>query len=267
MNKIILSRKGFDNTAGGRPSFIYGDRLISIPIPRVESDIYYRDLHFDEETSLLSVMKDVGIKQFTECHPDPDLLKGLRKERHKHWMPSFGQAGPSETILHEHGVGTGDIFLFYGWFKELIYNNGFQYTRGRNIDKHIIYAYLKVDEVFDVNDPSIEIPEYLHDHPHVIQCEEYSSVRNRIYVGKKGGVFKYHRNLVLTKDGETRSRWELPGFFVGEKFKASVKHQKLKNGNYKFTFKGKNQQELLISSSPEILKWANDIIKVNALQK
>lgn len=48
--KLILSRKGFDSSAGGKPSFIYGDRLISLPIPEENnSGISYDQLRFDDQ--------------------------------------------------------------------------------------------------------------------------------------------------------------------------------------------------------------------------
>lgn len=43
--KIILSRKGFDSASGGCPSFIIGDKLISLPIPDEHTDLEYNNVN------------------------------------------------------------------------------------------------------------------------------------------------------------------------------------------------------------------------------
>lgn len=46
--KLILSRKGFDSSAGGVPSPILPDgRLLALPIPDAASTIRYADISFD----------------------------------------------------------------------------------------------------------------------------------------------------------------------------------------------------------------------------
>ena len=44
MMKIILSRKGFDSASGGCPSFIIGDKLISLPIPDEHTNLEYNNV-------------------------------------------------------------------------------------------------------------------------------------------------------------------------------------------------------------------------------
>jgi hypothetical protein len=123
-----------------------------------------------------------------------------------------------------------------------------------------------VGEVLDLGDLNVEIHDYLGRHPHVIQREKYKG-SNRIYIGKHAGVFLFDESLVLTKEKETRSRWELPGFFADEDFKAGVTREKLINGNVKLTFRGRNEQELLITSTPEVVAWAENLIQANKIQK
>ena len=50
MKRLILSRKGFDSSAGGGPSPILNDgRIFSLPIPQKEKSPHrYLDLKFDE---------------------------------------------------------------------------------------------------------------------------------------------------------------------------------------------------------------------------
>ncbi len=42
--KIILSRKGFDSASSGCPSFIIGDKLISLPIPDEHTNLEYNNV-------------------------------------------------------------------------------------------------------------------------------------------------------------------------------------------------------------------------------
>jgi hypothetical protein len=42
--KIILSRKGFDSASGGCPSFIIGNKLVSLSIPDEHTKLKYNDV-------------------------------------------------------------------------------------------------------------------------------------------------------------------------------------------------------------------------------
>lgn len=210
-------------------------------------------------------MKGVGIKQFTECHLDPDLNYWARTGRMENWKAAFGQAGSSESRLQNEDVGQGDLFLFFGWFRPIIKMNGkYSYIKVAR-DQHIIYGFLKIEEVFDMNDPTTKIPNYLSQHPHVVQRAEYAHTKNRIYVGQ-GGTFYFNQSLVLTREGESKQKWQLPSFFGREPFKAKVDLGLLPDGNLSINFTGRTQQELLVSSNPDVIKWAEDIILENRIQ-
>ena len=47
------------------------------------------------------------IRPTDTCHNDPNLLTG-----------QFGQVGAAQTHLENNKVGIGDLFLFWGWFRE-----------------------------------------------------------------------------------------------------------------------------------------------------
>ncbi|SDI63723.1 hypothetical protein [Natribacillus halophilus] len=81
--KVILSRKGFDGSAGGKPSPILDNKFVSLPIPRAESGIFYKDLSLSSEGNYLKIMKYLGIKMFSEANLDPDLQRSLLEERHE----------------------------------------------------------------------------------------------------------------------------------------------------------------------------------------
>jgi len=204
-------------------------------------------------------MNEVGIADFQYCHLDPDLNYWTHSKRHKQWKAAFGQAGPQEARLQQGKVCVGDIFLFYGWFKQIRIKSGrYEYIKNsRNL--HVIYGYMVVDEVFDLSNPKLEVPAHLDDHPHMVNRYTYGK-KNRIYCGTDAGIFQYHKDLVLTRDGESRSRWELPSFFVNEAFGGKVERRRLPNGNVALDFIGRNSQELLITSSKPVLEWADKLI-------
>ena len=141
--KIILSRKGFDSTSGGFPSPIYKNNFYSIPIPCAGTNVFYKDLLFCGGHSYLDVMNDLRIINFSEAHLDPDLKKSVLKNRSKYWLPAFGQEGIPAAMLRNNTVKEKDLFLFFGWFKEIEYQNGkFRYLPDAP-DIHAIFGYFK----------------------------------------------------------------------------------------------------------------------------
>ena len=109
MNRIILSRKGFDSSAGGTASPIFSDgKLFSIPIPqKFPSPTRYKDLKFNGMTGK-DILKESSVKSVLPhnyCHYDPLLSKEIG---------IFGQASSSQTELKNNKVSSGDLFLFFG---------------------------------------------------------------------------------------------------------------------------------------------------------
>ncbi|WP_375345369.1 hypothetical protein ACEWPB_15605 [Priestia megaterium] len=271
--KIILSRKGFDGTTGGKPSPIIDNKLVSLPIPRADSGVFYKDLKFSQTDSYLKIMKDLGIKLYSETHLDPDLQRSIIKERPEKWRGLFGQSGISQGTLHNRNVGEGDIFLFFGWFKEATKVNGVWKYHPNAPDIHAIFGYLEVSRVLDIRarDP---IPSWTRYHPHIKERKEYGKQGNSIYIAtskftansaKQGwGCFKYDRRLSLTKIGaKNRSFWELPPCFQGErsKFIHDMKVWNISsNGCIEMQTNGRGDQEMYISSKPEVVKWAENLI-------
>lgn len=267
--KIILSRKGFDSSAGGRPSPIYKNKFISIPIPEAESGIRYRDLAFDEEYDYLTVMKELKINFFTEAHLDPDLRKSSLKDRHTEWKPVFGQVGHAQKHLENYGIGKDDnlgegiLFLFFGWFRKVTKNkNGtFEYIKGEP-DIHAIWGYMEVGKIIKLNEKGDMIQEWMKYHPHVVFNNQYEN--NTLYIASDklgAGVFKYHKDLVLTKEEEMkRSNWELPVCFNG----CEMTHLDLNPENRKITVQSPGRgQEFIVSKDPDqkVEKWAKNLIK------
>ncbi|MCG3086381.1 hypothetical protein [Sporosarcina cyprini] len=224
--KVILSRKGFDKTTGGKASPIMKDNLVSLPIPRADSGDFYKNLNISSTESYLKVMKELGIKLFSEAHLDPDLQRSILKDRPAEWRGLFGQSGTSQVRLKKNSVGKGDIFLFFGWFRNTQNNNGqWEYIR-KALNIHAIFGYLEVDEVFDIK-AGDEVPSWSEYHPHIRDKKEYGKQQNSVYMatksftadkGKPGwGCFNFNERLILTKSkSKIRTLWELPTCFQGE---------------------------------------------------
>lgn len=110
---------------------------------------------------------------------DPDLHYWTHPKRHRQWKAAFGQAKQQEARLQNGKVGVGDTFLFYGWFKPIRRRGGrFEYImNSRNL--HVIYGYMVVDEVFDLGDPKLVVPDHLDYHPHVINRSGFWNINWR----------------------------------------------------------------------------------------
>ena len=130
--KIVFSRKGFDSSAGGGPSPIVGGAPISLPIPDNigASRTSYDALGLGDLASIASRGK-IAADDF--CHHDPMFLSD--------GTCAFGQHSAAQTHLEGQGVGTGDVFLFFGLFAEA----------GAKQPHHRIFGYLRVEEVIPLS--------------------------------------------------------------------------------------------------------------------
>lgn len=220
--KIILSRKGFDSSCGGKPSPILPDgTLLSMPIPS-EDNISYSDIRWNNQ-SYLEIIKELNpnthFNESSHCHLDPDLRRSSYNRKHG-WMPAFGQTGSSLTELYDNEVGIGDLFLFFGWFKGTKLVNGkLQYNR-YSPDIHAIFGYLQVGRIIKSLN---EVPSWLSYHPHA-NPKKYTKAwlnqHNAIFLPTQklsfanhlagSGTFRFSSNVTLTKKGYSRSRWEFP---------------------------------------------------------
>lgn len=241
---IVLSRKGFDSSAGGVANWIYEGKLYPIPIPQAYSGIAYREMQFNESLSYYDVMKDLGITQFSEGHLDPDINPFQIKNRHKDWKPVFGQHAAALSHLQQREVGLDDLFLFFGWFKEIERVNGrFRYQKN-SPDLHVIWGYLEVDELVDL---SKEKPNsWVKYHPHCVFAKDYIKGNlNTLFIAKdKGnvfaesagsGIFNYHENVVLTetKNNQNRGFWKLPNCFFNAQGKCLLSYHEKRIGQPK----------------------------------
>ena len=240
--KLILSRKGFDSGTGGGPSPIIDGKLVSLPIPQAGTNIFYKDLQVNQEKNYLDLMRDLGYSFFSEAHLDPDIDPNCKDKRPINWRASFGQSGAALSHLESFGIGPGDIFLFFGWFKEAAFYKG----RIRFIpacpDLHCIFGYLEVGERLFPSQH--KIPDFLHSHPHVHLKELFEPKGNAIYLSsehsslfprhKGAGQFKFDPALVLTNlrqiPAVKRSQWALPKAFFKKNANCRLSYHHHKQG-------------------------------------
>lgn len=260
--KIILSRKGFDSSYGGQPSPILPDgTLLTMPIPSKDEFVKYSNLYHNGE-SYYKILQDlksnnqIKTENYT-CHLDPDL-KFEVMQRDKDWKPIFGQASAAQRHLQNLKVAIGDIFLFFGWFRQTeIINGKYSYIKG-SPDIHVIFGYLQIGEIYFDNFPS-----YAKHHPH---CITNGKIRknNCIYVGAEklsfdknlggAGILKFKDNLVLTKSGMSRSCWDLPDFFKNLTISYHTKDS-FKDDYFKSADIG---QEFVMDTDDNLIEWTKE---------
>src|ERR1051325_6588291 len=123
--RIIFSRKGVDSSAGCVPSPILDGSLVSLPIPG-RSQITYGDILW-KGVSIGKLVEDLShgsLSSNKTVHFDPDLNQ-RSYPRKPGWRPIFGQGqSAAQSHLQTCGVTVGDLFLFFGWFREAERRNG-----------------------------------------------------------------------------------------------------------------------------------------------
>lgn len=267
--KIILSRKGFDSQFGKQASPILPDgTLLSLPIPSNDFMTYssikwggrfYYDI-------IKELKPRTYLNENSQCHLDPDLRASIFK-REKGWMPAFGQTGSSLTELRENGVKEGDLFLFFGWFKQTEYHKGKLHYVHNAPDLHVIFGYMQIGSI--VESPT-HIPEWLKYHPHS-NIEKYmvawSKGMNAIYLPTHhlstvpelpgSGTFSFDKRLVLTKEGYSRSRWEFPETMRG----VEISHNPhgWKADYFQSAARG---QEFIMNGTPAVMDWVRYLFNI-----
>lgn len=230
--KIVISRKGFDSGAGGCASPLFEDgSLLSLPIPDSRSQIRYADLCDGGRTAKLANDLSGGkVSAQDGVHLDPDLEAGVLA-RLPGWRGALGQTGAAASHLESHGVGPGDLFLFFGWFQDVSQDRVGRWLatpKGRSL--HALFGWLQVGEVIRL--PLGEAHEWsvapwLAGHPHVGRGPDAGNVvyvaRDRLVlpgVGDSGlpgygRIGKLSPVTRLTADGSrSRSFWRLPHWFM-----------------------------------------------------
>ena len=122
--KVIISRKGFDSSAGKMASPILPDgRIVSLPIPTSHDKTTWADIEVGHDLDLSALVSNLRsqntkAESLNTIHMDPDLNR-RKSNRLEGWRPALGQVNGSQTHLENHEIQIGDVFLFFGWFREV----------------------------------------------------------------------------------------------------------------------------------------------------
>jgi hypothetical protein len=143
--KLILSRKAFDSGAGGVANPILEDgSMIPMPIPDKQSPIRYQDITVAGENLGTVAWELTRGKTRPDhfAHLDPDLIQASYP-REPGWKPLLGQVDAAQSVLTREGVGPGDLFLFFGWFRRVSRSAGrLKFVTGAP-DLHVIWGWLQ----------------------------------------------------------------------------------------------------------------------------
>lgn len=189
--RIIFSRKGFDSAAGGGASPIVDGVPVSLPIPSGGwSRTTYADLGLGDLAEYASRGK---VKADDPCHHDPMFLPD--------GTCAFGQCSAAQTHLVNQGVGKGDVFLFFGLFRD----------EGTGEPHHRIFGCLRVEEMIDLASCSDEQRAALIQlsHPHALGMHASNDV---IYRGPGRTAKWAHPSLRLTAENGAPSLWKRPSW-------------------------------------------------------
>lgn len=227
--KLILSRKGCDSAAGKLANVILPDgtmAMLPIPAQRAGSHTrtYQQIMVGDHNLGLLVHDLSKGtITPDAPAHLDPDLdVQSV--PRAPGWKPLFGQSGIAERHLQRMGVGPGDLFVFWGWFRHIVHKDGrWRYVPGHGM--HTIFGWLQVERRIDMVTQRPTLPPWAADHPHAqrpptTQPDSMYVSAPRLHLpgstidAPGAGVFgRFDLALCLTAPGRTRSYWRLPTWF------------------------------------------------------
>ncbi|WBY16481.1 hypothetical protein PF049_12955 [Erythrobacteraceae bacterium WH01K] len=188
--RIVFSRKGFDSASGGGPSPIIEGRPVSLPIPASRySRTTYGELGLGDAAEAASR----GVLGAGDpCHHDP-MFTG-------EGMCLFGQCGAAQTHLANRGVGVGDVFLFFGLFRE-----------GSGNPHHRIFGYQRIEDIVDLStcDEARRGELAALGHPHALGMH---AKNDRIYVGEGRTAQRASDALRLTVTEGPPSLWNRPGW-------------------------------------------------------
>ena len=220
--RVVLSRKGFDSGYGGVPSPILPDgRMVSLPIPDKDAPVTYSAIHRHgfNVGELVSELSRGRVRRDYRAHLDPDLDE-KSVPRPDGWRPAFGQSGAALGHLLKNGVGPGDLFLFFGWFRAVEQvNSRWRYVRGSS-PIHALWGWLSIGAVHACHALPSEIRERQAGHPHLsgvhprgnslFIAEHHLSIAGQRYSG--AGLFANRRERALTLPGASPSVWRLPAW-------------------------------------------------------
>jgi len=231
--KIVISRKGVDSKYGAAASPIVmpAGEMWSIPIPEdggaVHSSTRYGEIMRASRSlgPIVAALTKNKLVPNHYAHFDPDLDEGSLA-RQPGWKGIFGQGhrGSFTHLNTTNGVGVGDVFLFYGSFRQVdMKPSGYKYSRGSPV-LHVFFGWLQVASQVSPAHANANMP-WTRYFPHCVSPADRDSLLQFLYISDKlnlpgmerelpgAGIFRtYHDELRLTLDGQTKGIWRLPGW-------------------------------------------------------
>jgi len=247
--------------------------MVSLPIP-LEDSIRYSDLKIGDLT-YYDLMKDLrpnikwkgklsNLNRETKCHLDPDIYRESI-DRESGWRPCFGQIDAAQSHLENQGVGENDLFLFFGWFRKTKYNKGKLEFDHSEKDLHAIFGYLQIGDIKKV-DQDFAVPKWMAYHPHTDE-KRRNNKTNTVYIARDSlswssslpgaGRFIFNDNLVLSKKGLSRSKWDLPDCFK----EAEISYHKDSWEDDLYFQSAAKGQEFVVKYNGRVEEWARDLIE------
>jgi len=284
--KIILSRKGFDSSAGGVPSPIFPDsRVLSLPIPDCDSPIRYGDLAWRGKRGVGEIAERLTkgrLNASDGVHIDPDLAPDTLA-RSRGWRAVLGQTGAAQGHLQNFGVGPGDVFLFFGLFQEVQKLGRDLRFRPDSEPQHVIFGWLQVAEVVPVDRCSRKVMSWAAYHPHMNRDLDS---QNTLYVASHriklpghgrlerpgAGVLTHYDPLLRLTAPESAkpSLWLLPKWFFSKGRKTRLSYHgdmtrwKRISGGVMLQSVARGQEFILDADDyPEALDWVAGLIALS----
>ena len=131
---------------------------------------------------------------------------------------------------------------------------------------HAIFGYLEIGDIISANEDT-QLPNRLNGHPHASTAQK-KRINNTIYVAASrfsdhpgypgASVFQFDDRKVLTKQGESRSCWNLnPKIFRHVRISYHSENS-WKDGYFQSVGRG---QEFVIHADEKIIEWAFRLIE------
>lgn len=258
--------------------------MVPLPIPSRNDSTTLKDLCYDD-IDLEKIVSDLSGQMHsigTRVHLDPDLNRRTC-DRMLGWRPALGQTGAAQGHLQRMGVGSGDVFLFFGWFRSAELFRGIWRYIPSAPNVHVIFGWLEIEDVLSiVKERSRCIARYpwIQKHAHVMFPDWYSDERNALYVACQqsaiiqrptfgGGLFtRYDDELRLTKLGCSRTIWSLPLWFLPNgrpalSYHGNPKRWESDSGSVTLKSVAKGQEFVIDGAYyPELEEWVTHVVSV-----
>lgn len=251
-----------------------------MPIPDSRSRISYRDIHHDALDIGRLVASLTGDRRggSRKAHLDPDLIADAYP-RETGWRPCLGQTGSAQGHLRKQQVGEGDLFLFFGLFREVEkQGRGWRFVKHAR-PFHALWGWLQIGKVYRIDDLADGELAWARYHPHF---HGQADGGNTLYVatdtlqlegvptGLPGaGVFETQKDqfrLTAPNAGST-TQWRLPGcFFPDTADTAMTFHGNperwSRDGDYCYLKSAARGQEFVLDTSryPDVVSWLRIIL-------